>query len=100
MNGKDYEIVAETASGIIESIGEPELVETPFGKRNRIPLVIKTENGSITVSMFANSEKTVVHPKSNLYKFMRKHDVKKLSEIVGKNVNIRQDSKGFWRFDY
>ena len=96
--------VGAVIKGKVESIGEPTEVQTKFGKSYRVPLLVKTEDGnSIEVSIFIR-EKTVqlgvANPRSNLYKILDTYGVKKLSELIGKTVNIRIDSRGFYRLVY
>jgi hypothetical protein len=101
MNIEDMEIAGEIEEGIVKSIGEPSEVETKFGKSHRVPIILEVKGKELPISVFVRDTsmtRGMFHPRSNIYKLLAKYNCKKLGDLVGKKVQIRIDSRGFYRF--
>ena len=87
--------------GVVKEILKPEKVETRFGVSYRIPIVVQLGKDKETVVSVLVREKTlqrgIVHPRSNLYKLLKKYGCKKLKDLIGKEVELYIDSRGFYR---
>jgi hypothetical protein len=96
--------VGEILKGTVVDIGEVTEVNTKFGKSYRIPLIVELiDNRRIEVSVFVR-EKTLIigkaNPRSNLFKILETYGCKTIKDLLGKLVNVRVDSKGFYRLVY
>jgi len=101
INLDELELAEETLKGEIVGIDEPEVIETRFGKSVRIPFRIKVNDSEIVVSQLVREEslkKKLLHPRSNLYKLLARYGAKKVKDLIGKKVELRMDSRGFYRF--
>ena len=101
INLDELELAEETLKGEIVGIDEPETIETRFGKSVRIPFRIKVNDSEIVVSQLVREEslkKKLLHPRSNLYKLLARYGAKKVKDLIGKKVELRMDSRGFYRF--
>lgn len=96
----EIEVLGESVKGEVKEIGEPEEIETKFGKSYRVPVIVKVGDTEIETSVFVrdNSVKRgVFNPRSNVYKLLTRYGCKKLKELIGKQVELRVDSRGFYR---
>jgi len=97
----EIEVLGEITKGKIVRIEEPQKVDTRFGTSYRIPFVVKVNDAEITVSVLVREtsiKRKVLHPRSNLFKLMQRYGAKKLTDLVGKEVELRVDTRGFYRF--
>ena len=94
-------VPGEVTQGEVVNVEEPQKVETRFGTSYRIPFRIKIGTGEITVSILVREnslKKGILHPRSNLYKLLTKYGAKNPKDMIGKKVDLRIDSRGFYRF--
>jgi len=99
----ELEIMEEQIEGTVESIGEPEEIETKFGRNYRVPIAVKTKKATIETNVWVTErslKQGILHPRSNLYKLLTAYKCKSLKELVGKKVTLRVDSRGFYRLVY
>jgi len=97
---EDYELLGETAEGKITAIGTGEVVDTKFGERKRIPITVDLGgNNAIDINIWVAVKGSSIRPNSNAGRLLKKCNVKKLSELIGKKVPLRIDTRGFHRFD-
>lgn len=99
----DLSIQDTQTQGVVKSIDEPQLIETKFGKSYRVVLHVDANGADIPVSILINErsvKRGILHPRSNLYKILTRYGVKKLSDLVGKKVELRVDARGFHRLFY
>jgi hypothetical protein len=97
----EMEVAGEVEEGEVTNIGEPELIETKFGNTYRIPITVDIRGSEIQIGVFVREksiQRGLFHPRSNIYKLLVKYGCKKLKELVGKKVQVRIDSRGFYRF--
>jgi hypothetical protein len=96
--------VGEVLKGVVKDVGEVTEVNTKFGKSYRVPLTVELIDGrNIEVSIFLRDKTLVLgkaNPRSNLFKILETYGCKKLKDLLGKAVNVRVDSKGFYRLVY
>jgi predicted ATPase len=99
----DLEVTEQNLTGTVTSIGTPQEVQTRFGLSYRIPIIVAVNDTTIPVNMIIR-QKTLqrkhLHPRSNLYKLLTAYKCKKLRDLVGKQVNLRIDERGFYRIVY
>lgn len=97
---EDYELLGETTEGKIINVGKGEVIETKFGERKRIPIEVELDSGeTIKINVWVSAKSSTIRPNSNVGRLLKKLKVTKLSEIVGKKVPLRINSRGFHNFD-
>jgi len=98
----DYEIAditEQVATGRVLEVLEPETMNTRFGTRTVVTLRVQVGNKVFNLPMFLNPSSRFIHPRSTAYKLMKTLGVRKLRELVGKEIPLRMDQSGFWRFN-
>ncbi len=83
--------------GKIVAIHEPQPIDTKFGKRMTMQVVINGSDGStINTRLFLPQQFPMIHPKSNLGKIMAQNGCKELKELLGKEVEVVQVGDMLW----
>lgn len=83
--------------GIVQVVHKPVEVETKFGKRKKMSIVINGADGTtVYVNLFLPETFPMVHPKSNLAKILAKYGCKSLRELVGKEVEVVETGEYMW----
>ena len=95
-----YVLQAETSTGTVESLGDIEIIDTKYGKREFVKALVNLgKAGSVDIRIWLGKEgNKTINVRSNTYKLMAKHNVKKLSQLVGKEVSLVVDSEGYYRW--
>lgn len=84
--------------GTVTAINPPEEVDTKFGKRKKIQIVLKgTDESVISLGLFLPQNFPQVHPKSNLAKVMKVYGCAKLQDLIGKEVQVQEVSEGIFK---
>lgn len=101
MNDIDTAVAAlPGGKGIVSAIQPPHTVETKFGVRKALYVVIQgSDNSTISVKVFLPEAYPKVHPKSNLAKIMAYYGCEKLQELLGKEVKVSEVGEGLWKID-
>ena len=102
INGWMDEIVGAKAlpngRGVVSAIQPPVDVETKFGTRKKVSVIINGSDGStINVGLFLPQNFPSVHPKSNLAKLMNTYECGTLKELIGKEVLVDEHGEGMWK---
>jgi hypothetical protein len=94
----EYQIAENTTiTATVTSIGEPKEQQTRFGTRLYAPMLLEYEGKNITINLWLPKKTKIIHPKSNLYKILKRYGCTKLTELVGKQIQLYLDQNGFWR---
>ena len=84
--------------GIVKTIQAPIKVTTKFGDRYSCQIVIEGTDGStINVKTFMPEQYPSLHPKSNMAKILKKYGCSQFSELLGKVVQVEEQSEGMWK---
>ena len=84
--------------GKVTAIQPPHPVDTKFGTRKAVYVIIEGSDGSIiNVSVFLPQNFPLVHPKSNLAKIMAYYGCEKLEELLGKEVEVEKVGDMLWK---
>lgn len=84
--------------GIIGAIHEPQSIETKYGKRMAMQVVINgSDSSTINTKLFLPEQFPMIHPKSNLGKIMAQCGCSELRELIGKEVEVLQVGEGLWK---
>jgi len=96
----DMELQPELVEAVVKTIGKPETTNTRYGTKAYIPVVCILPNGAeVSLRLWINPERGFLHPKSNAYKLLRKHGCVRISDLLGKKIELRVDNNGFYRFN-
>ena len=97
---EDLEIIDKVTRGKVVSIAEEREVVTKFGNFIRFVLNVQVGGSVVPISLLVSKkviETQLIHPRSNLYRLLTKYGCKKLRDIVGKEVEVTVDARGFYR---
>ena len=91
----------ETVKGKVVEVGKPEETETQFGKQWRVPVRVKVGKQEVVVNLWITQkaiERGAFHPRSQIAKLLAITKAKNLKDLEGKEVELRVDQRGFYRF--
>ena len=90
----------------VKGIVGPKPVKFGNTERNLYFLVLevrplnKTETIEVRLPISEKTVKTkIVHPRSNLYKLMKKLNVRSVADLKGKEVVVKLNERGFYRIE-
>lgn len=84
--------------GKVTAIQPPHEVETKFGNRKAIYVIIEGSDGSvINVKVFLPQNYPKIHPKSNLARIMDAYGCEKLQDLIGKEVVVEEVGDMLWK---
>ena len=101
MDVRELKVLAETVTGTIVRIEDAVEVDTQFGRRYRVPVIVDIGDQEIPVSLWVTSAVMLsgkVHSRSNIFSLMRKYGVQRLGDLVGKEVELYLSDRGFYSF--
>ena len=80
------------------AVHQHEQMETKFGKRWTMHIVIEGSDSSIiNTKLFLPQQFPMIHPKSNLGKIMAYTGCKELRELIGKEVEVEEVGDMLWK---
>jgi biotin synthase-related radical SAM superfamily protein len=100
INLNEFTVPEKITKGKVISIGDTEVVKTQFGDSLRIIVNVEINKQVYPVSLVTSGkvlDRQIIHPRSNLYKILSKYNCKKITDLVGKEVELELNAKGFYR---
>lgn len=84
--------------GKVVTIQPPVDIETKFGTRKKLSVIIEGSDGSsINVGLFLPEAYPNIHPKSNLAKLLKTYECNTLKDLIGKEVLVDEHGEGMWK---
>jgi len=100
INLNEFTVPEKITKGKVISFGDVEEIKTQFGNGLRITVNVEVNKQVYPVSLVTSGkvlDRQIIHPRSNLFKILNKYNCKKLTDLIGKEVELELNAKGFYR---